>query len=87
MSEHVAQAHHNFLGMFPEPKYSEFLKRDLDHEAWAVNNYPITTYGRRSLTLNFGLPPQFDWMFIVDIMNNNTLGANNLSYFELVVNI
>ena len=31
----------------------------------AVNNTPIPTYGKRSLTLNLGLRRSFSWIFIV----------------------
>ena len=44
----------------------------------AVNNTPIGTYGKRSLTLNFGLRRSFPWIFIIADVQKPILRAGFL---------
>lgn len=53
----------------------------------AVNDTPIPTYGKRSLTLNFGLRRSFSWIFIVADVQKPIIGADFLRNFGLFVNM
>ncbi len=53
----------------------------------AVNNTPITTYGKQSLTLNLGLRRSFSWIFIIADVQRPILGADFLRHFGLSVNM
>ena len=53
----------------------------------AVNGSAITTYGKRSLTLNLGLRRTFRWVFIVANAQSPILGANFLRHYSLLVDI
>ena len=44
----------------------------------AVNNTPIRTYGKRSLTLNLGLRRSLPWIFIIADVQKPILGADFL---------
>ena len=50
----------------------------------AVNNTPITTYGKRSLTLNLGLHRNFQWIFLVVDIQKPIIGADFLRHFALL---
>ena len=45
----------------------------------AVNDTPIRTYGKRSLTLNLGLRRSFPWIFIIAKVQKPILGADYLN--------
>ena len=53
----------------------------------AVNNTPIATYGKQSLTLDLGLRRTFRWIFIVTNIQHPILGANFLRHFSLLVDM
>ena len=53
----------------------------------AVNNTPITTYGKHSLTLNLGLRRSFSWIFIIADVQKPILGADFLRHFGLLVDM
>ena len=53
----------------------------------AVNNTSITTYGTRSLTLDFGLRRTFRWVFVVADVAFPILGADFLQYNNLLVDM
>ena len=53
----------------------------------AVNNTPIRTYGKRSLTLNLGLRRSLPWIFIVADVQKPILGADFLRNFGLLVDM
>ena len=53
----------------------------------AVNGSAITTYGKRSLTLNLGLRRTFQWVFIVANVQSPILGADILRHYSLLVDI
>ena len=53
----------------------------------AVNNTPIRTYGKRSLTLNLGLRRSFPWIFIIADVQKPILGADFLRHFALLVDM
>ena len=53
----------------------------------AVNDTPIRTFGKRSLTLNLGLHRPFPWVFIVTDVQRPILGADFLRHFGLLVNV
>ena len=53
----------------------------------AVNGSAITTYGKRSLTLNLGLRRTFRWVFIVANVQSPILGADFLRHYNLLVDI
>ena len=53
----------------------------------AVNDTPIRTYGKRSLTLNLGLRRSFPWIFIIAEVQKPILGADFLRHFGLLVDM
>ena len=52
-----------------------------------VNNTPIRTYGKRSLTLNLGLRRLLPWIFNVADVQKPIIGADFLRHFGLLVDI
>ena len=53
----------------------------------AVNNTPIQTFGKRSLTLDLGLHRPFSWVFIIAEVKRPILGADFLRHFGLLVDM
>ena len=55
----------------------------------AVNNTPISTYGKRSLTLNLGLRRSFPWIFIVADVHDQKpiMGADFFWHYGLLVDM
>ena len=53
----------------------------------AVNNTPIPTYGKKSLTLDFGLRRTFHWVFVIARVQHPILGADFLRHFSLLVDM
>ena len=53
----------------------------------AVNNTPIATYGKRSLTINLGLRRSLPWIFIIADVQKAILGADFLRHFGLLVDM
>ena len=53
----------------------------------AMNDTPIRTYGKRSLTLNLGLRRSFPWIFIIAEVQKPILGADFLWHFGLLVDM
>ena len=53
----------------------------------AVNDTPIRTFGKRSLTLNLGLRRSLPWIFIVADVQKPILGADFLRHFGLLVDM
>ncbi len=52
-----------------------------------MNDTPISTYGKRSLTLNLGLRRSLPWIFIIADVQKPILGADFLRHFELLVDV
>ena len=53
----------------------------------AVNNTPIRTYGKRSLTLNLGLRRSLPWIFVIADVQKPILGADFLRHSGLLVDM
>ena len=53
----------------------------------AVNDIPISTYGKCSLTLNLGLRWSLPWIFIITEVQQPILGADFLRHFGLLVDM
>lgn len=53
----------------------------------AANKTVISTYGERSLTLDFGLPRVFRWIFIIADVVHPIIGANFLENYSLLVDV
>ena len=53
----------------------------------AVNNTPMRTYGKRSLTLNVGLRRPLPWIFIIADVQKPIIGADFFINFSLLVDI
>ncbi len=53
----------------------------------AVNNSPIPTFGKRSLSLNIGLRRQLGWIFVIASVKNPILCADFLQHFNLSVDM
>lgn len=54
---------------------------------FAVNGTPIEVYGQTLHTLNLGLRRPYTWCFIVGNVNAHIIGADFLSYHDLLVDI
>ena len=52
-----------------------------------MNDTPISTYGKRSLTLNLGLRRSLPWIFIIADVQKPILGADFLRHLELLVDV
>ena len=53
----------------------------------AINNTPISTYGKQSLTLGLGLCQSFLWVFIVADVQKPILGADFLRHSGILVDM
>ena len=53
----------------------------------AVNDTPIHTYGKKSLTLNLGFKRALTWIFIVVDVQQPILGADFLRHFGFLVDM
>ena len=53
----------------------------------AVNDTPISTYGKSLLTLNLGLRRSFPWSFIIAKVQKPIVGADFLQHFGLLVDM
>ena len=53
----------------------------------AANDTPISTYGKRSFTLNLDLRQSFQWVFVVAKVKHPILGAGFLRHFNLLVDV
>ena len=53
----------------------------------AANSSVISTFGKRSLTLDLGLRRTFQWVFIIADVKNAILGADFLNHFSLIIDI
>ncbi|VDP93057.1 unnamed protein product [Echinostoma caproni] len=50
----------------------------------AANSTPISTYGRKSLTINFGIRRTFRWVFLVAAVPFPIMGIDFLQHFDLM---
>lgn len=53
----------------------------------AANNTSIATYGKRSLTLSFGLRRTFRWIFIIADVQDPIIGVDFLRHFQLGIDV
>ena len=53
----------------------------------AANNSTISTFGTRSLTLDFSLRRSLPWVFTLASVRNPILGADFLKYYQLLVDM
>ena len=53
----------------------------------AVNDTPIRTYGKKSLTLNLGFRRALPWIFIVADVQQPILGADFLRHFGVLIDM
>ena len=70
------------------PPSSSDRKRTFDKlTLTAINNTPISTFGKRSLILNVGLRRVFQWVFIIADVHKPIIGADFLRHFGLLVDM
>ena len=69
------------------PSISERQRPHKGFTLQAANNTPIATYGKRSLTLDFGLKRSLPWVFIIADVHNPILGADFLRHNQLLVDM
>ena len=63
-------------------------RRQADHlTLQAVNNTSIATYGKKSLTLDFGVRRTFRWVFVIANVPHPIIGADFLRHFSLLVDM
>lgn len=58
-----------------------------DYKLCAANGSVINTYGDVTLNLDFGLRRSFQWRFVIANVATPILGADFLSYYDLMVDI
>ena len=73
------------VSVIPPSQSDRQHKQDLVLQA--ANNTSITTYGRRSLTINLGLGREFQWIFIVADVKRRILGIDFLRHYALIVDV
>ena len=73
------------VSIIPPSKYDRLRQPD-SLQLQAENNTSITTYGRRSLTLDLGLRRVFHWVFIAQV-KTPILGADFLRHYGLLVDM
>ncbi len=61
--------------------------RQLDFNLQAANGSSISTYGRKSLTLDLGLRRSLPWVFVIADVDKPLLGADFLHHFQLTVDL
>ena len=70
------------------PSRSERRHRDEGCNLMAVNGSAIlSTYGKRSLTLDLGLRRTFRWVFVIANIKSPILGADFLRHYSLLVDM
>ena len=70
------------------PPYPADRRRSPDKlTLMAVSDTPIHTYGKRSLTLDFGLRRLLPWIFVIADVQKPILGADFLRHFGLWVDM
>ena len=69
------------------PSRAERANRQDTFSLQAVNDTPITTFGKHSLTLNLGLRRTLRWVFTVADVKIPILGADFLRNYSLVVDM
>ena len=74
------------VSIIPPSKYDRLRQPD-SLQLQAENNTSITTYGRRSLTLDLGLRRVFHWVFIIAQVKTPILGADFLRHYGLLVDM
>uniref|UniRef100_A0A5S6Q617 RNA-directed DNA polymerase n=1 Tax=Trichuris muris TaxID=70415 RepID=A0A5S6Q617_TRIMR len=60
---------------------------DTGSELFAANGSRITTFGTRTLLLDFGLPRRFQWKFVVADVRWPILGTDFLRHFRFLVDV
>lgn len=53
----------------------------------AVNNSTIKTFGTKTLEIDLGLTMQFTWRFIIANVKHSIIGADFLTYFNLLIDL
>ena len=73
------------VSVVPPSRIERQHQQDLTLQA--ANNTSITTYGKRSLTLDLGLRRTFRWVFIIADVKHPILGADFLRRYSLLVDV
>ncbi len=63
------------------------IHRQLDFNLQAANGSSISTYGRKSLTLDLGLRRSLPWVFVIADVDKPLLSADFLHHFQLTVDL
>ena len=69
------------------PSRSERRHCDKGCNLLAFNGSAISTYGKRSLTLDLGLRRTFRWVFVIANIKSPILGADFLRHYSLLVDM
>lgn len=67
--------------------FNNKLKQPETYTLFAANGTPINTYGKRLITINFGLRRQFEWEFLVADVTRPIIGADFLAHYGLLVDV
>lgn len=70
--------------------YCRSVRRNVipfDFKVYAADDTPISTYGIRRLTLNFGLRHPYTYKFIVAQVQQPIIGADFLKYHGLLIDL
>ena len=62
-------------------------KQQLGFQLQAANNSTISTYGTRSLTLDFNLRRSLPWIFTIADVRHAILGADFLRHYQLLIDM
>lgn len=69
------------------PRQKGTLSKPLPFKLYAANNTVISTYGEKTLTLDFKLRRPYKWKFIVADVSKPILGADFLNHHHLLVDL
>lgn len=74
------------LSILPASFNHKIRKPDA-YTLFAANGTPIKTYGKKIITVNFGLRRQFTWQFLVADVTKPIIGADFLAHYGLLVDL
>src|SRR5690606_8834414 len=75
------------LSVLPKSLICTSRSKPADLVLYAANGSAISTFGRKRVTVSFGLRRNFSWDFLVADVSMPIIGADFLSHFSLLVNV
>ena len=73
------------ISVLPAKNFSK--RKPAEYKLFAANSTTINTYGEKVLQLNLGLRRDFKWNFVIADVDQNIIGADFLTKYNLLVDI